>query len=176
VEKFMTENHLWALILVVTAIAYVGPMLYAQYRFTREFTRLVDQLLDRDPKGRELNTRSKDGDIKRAALLAKDLVAQVIEQLKSNPKQREFIVEFEPRTSREVAATARNILKSRGWFPVLHADGQANISASRREDVEKLTTSSADLAYKFDSEGPFVPIRFEDGSEPYVASPWEVGL
>lgn len=172
----MTETQTWTLVFALIGAFYVLPMAYLQIRCTRVCSLLIAQLRKAEAAPQTRKQRFSDHVVKHASLLAKDLIAQVIEQRKASPGRREFTVEFEPRTDREIAAATRGILKSSGWYPILFSDGKAMIAPSRREDVEKLRTSSADLAYQFDSDAPFEPARYADGSEPYVASPYELDI
>ena len=172
----MTDTQFWILAFVLVGVFYVLPMAYLQVRCVGVCSLLIKQLQKSESETQPRKQRYSDHAVKHAAMLAKDLIAQVIEQRKTAPNKREFTVEFEPRISADIVAAARGILKSNAWYPIMFSDGKALIAPSRREDVEKLRTSSMDLAYQFDSDEPFVPTRFADGSEPYVASPWDIGL
>ncbi len=172
----MTDTQFWLLAFVLVGAFYVLPMAYLQVRCARVCSLLIKQLETSESQTQPKRKRFSDHVVKHAAMLAKDLIAQVIEQRKSAPNKREFTVEFEPRTSADIVAAARGILKGNAWYPIMFSDGKALIAPSRREDVERLRTSSADRAYQFDSDEPFVATRYADGSEPYVASPWDIGL
>ncbi len=161
----MTEILLVARILVLTVLASVFPKLYAQIWFRSKLSCLRGQWLECVEKAHPHKQVESDTVVKHATLLAKDLIAQVIEKHKTAPHEFHFCVEFDTRTNPSIMATCLGILKNSGWHPTVYSDGKVLIEPSRREDVGKLRSTSADLAY-----------QFADGSAPYVASPHELGI